>query len=182
MRIIVFLLISVFLTAYVFEAYAEGDIYYNTEQRSAIPDTDCSGKPNIMSKLDCIGSSVDDLGWAYMHLKPLSALEPDPDRANNILRLQGLGFDKAHNEKLLYRIDQHKIDEPEFIVMFEEAVIWAEEQKIKSGEELFTLSETIPKQIKQEALKDHFRTALLMLSAEKKYQPARDALDIILKR
>jgi hypothetical protein len=145
---------------------------YISQQTTGFTQTNCAEEPNTLSKLSCLSSDVSTVPWAYIHFKPLSTLEPDHDAAKNILRLQGLNFDKAHNEKLIDRIKQHKIDEPEFIAMFEEAIIWAEEQKSKSGEELFALYLTVPDQIQQENLKDNFQSVFLRLSFEKKYKPA----------
>ena len=63
----------------------------------------CAQKNSILERLSCI-EPVGHLSWAYLYFEPRKDRAHHLDYIRNLLRLQGLNFDKSHNLEKLVQI------------------------------------------------------------------------------
>jgi hypothetical protein len=86
----------------------------------------------------------------------------------SLLRLRTLYYTREEAEQELENLKTQKNVRSDFIIAFQDAIDWGEEQKAKSSEELLLLAEEYPKIVKDPMLQNDYETYFFILGSAKK--------------
>lgn len=123
--------------------------------------------------LDCT-SHVSD---AWMHLYKNDVLGgSEPDELMNILKYRALYYPHKDNHDLQVLIEKYNLDLPKIEKMFIEAIEWAEKEKQKTADELYSMANSASLDTLYKDQADSFRSLYISMASRKGYEPTREEI------
>ena len=141
---------------------------------------ECLQEQKKYDRVRCIGYEG-SLAQAYMSLY-FTYVEPNPDEAWDYVRLEALSnidINPNKNQIRLQALKKAKLEKPDFIKLYEKAILWAEKEAEQSADELYARSKTIVDELSRESLIESFQKVYLYMAKGKGHEQARIEVEIM---